>query len=54
MRKSWNVEHIRNLFLNLESKLELHRVVLTTLRTSPKKFTLTVVEMDQRFVRSWQ
>ncbi len=37
----------RNLFLKLTSNLGLHHVVLTTLKTSPEKITLTLVEMQQ-------
>ena len=44
---SWNIGDIRNLFLKLKSKLGLYHVVLTTPKTSPKKLTLTVVEMQQ-------
>ena len=44
---SWNNGVNRNLFLKLKSKLGLYLVVLTTPKTSPEKFTLTVVEMQQ-------
>ena len=44
---SWNIGENRNLFLKLKSKLGLYYVVLTTPKTSPKKHTLTVVEMQQ-------
>ena len=44
---SWNIGENRNLFLNLKSKLGLYHVVLTTPRTSRKKMTLTLVEMQQ-------
>ena len=44
---SWNIGENRNLFLKLESKLRLYYVLLTTPKTSPKKFTLTLVEMQQ-------
>ena len=44
---SWNIGDKRNLFLKLKSKLGLYHVVLTIQKTSPKKFTLTVVEMQQ-------
>ena len=44
---SWNIGDNRNLFRNLKSKLGLHHVVLTTPKTSPDKFTLTVFEMQQ-------
>ena len=40
---SWNIGKNRNLFLKLKPKLGLYHVVLTT----PKKLTLTVVEMQQ-------
>ena len=43
---SSNIEDIRNLFLELKSKLGLYHVVLTTPKTSPEKLTLTVVEMQ--------
>ena len=36
----------RNLFNKLESKLGVHHVVLTTLKTSPEKFTLTLDDMQ--------
>ena len=44
---SWNVGADRYLFLLLKSKLGLHHVVLKTPKTSPKKLTLTAVEMQQ-------
>ena len=44
---SWNIGDNRNLFLKLKSKLGLYHVVLTTPKTSPKKLTLTIVEMQQ-------
>ena len=44
---SWNIGDIRNLFLNLKSKLGLYHVVLTTQKTSPEELTLAVVEMQQ-------
>ena len=44
---SWNTGDNRNPFLKLKSKLGLYHVVLTTLKTSPEKLTLTVVEMQQ-------
>ena len=43
---SWNIGDNRNLFLKLKSKLGLYHVVLTTLKTSPEKLILTVVEMQ--------
>ena len=47
VKMSWNIGDNRNLFLKLKSKLGLCHVVLTTSKTSLKKFTLTVVEMQQ-------
>ena len=44
---TWNLGENRNLFLKLKSKLGLYHVVLTTPKTSPEKFTLTIVEMQQ-------
>ena len=44
---SWNIGENRNLFFKLKSKLGLYHVVLTTPKTSPEKFTLTLVEMQQ-------
>ena len=45
---SWNIIDNRNLMiLKLKSKLGLYHVVLTTSKTSPANFTLTVVEMQQ-------
>ena len=44
---SWNIGENRNLFLKLISKFGLYHVELTTPKTSPKKVTLTVVEMQQ-------
>ena len=44
---SWNIGDNRNFFLKLKSKLGLYRVVHTTPKTSPEKFTLTVVEIQQ-------
>ena len=43
----WNNGENRNVFLKLKSKMGLYHVVLTTPKTSPEKFTLTVVEMQQ-------
>ena len=45
-KMSWNIGVIKNFFLNLNSKLGLCHVVLTTPKTSPGKLTLTVVEMQ--------
>ena len=42
----WNIGDDRNLVLKLKSKLGLYHVVLTTPKTSPKRLTLTVVEMQ--------
>ena len=47
VKMSWNLGDNRNLFLKLKSIVGLYHVVLTTPKTSPKKFTLTVVEMQQ-------
>ena len=44
---SWNIGGNRNLFYKLKSKLGLYHVVLTTAKTSPKKITSTLVEMQQ-------
>ena len=44
---SWNTGDNSNLFLKLKSKLGLYHVLLTTPKTSPKKLTLTRVEMQQ-------
>ena len=44
---SWNNGDNRNLFLELKSKLGLYHLALTTPKTSPKKVTLTLVEMQQ-------
>ena len=44
---SWKIGVNRNFFLKLESKLGLYHVVLTTPKTSPEDFTLTVPEMQQ-------
>ena len=44
---SWNIGDNRNIFLKLKSKLGLYHVVFTTLKTSPAKLALTVVEMQQ-------
>ena len=43
----WNIGDYRKFFLKLKSKLGLYLVVLTTLKCSPEKITLTVVEMQQ-------
>ena len=47
VRMTWNNGENRNLFLKLRSKLGLYHVVLTTLKTSPEKTTLTFVKMQQ-------
>ena len=44
---SWKIGDTKNLFLKLKSKLGFYQVVLTTPKTSPKTFTLTVFEMQQ-------
>ena len=41
---SWNIGDKKNPLLKLKSKLGLHHFVLTTLKTSPEKTTLTKVE----------
>ena len=46
IKMSGNIRDNRNLFLKLKSKLGLYHVVLTTPKTSPKKLTLTVVEIQ--------
>ena len=47
VRMSWNIGENRNLFRKLKSKLGLYHVALTTPKTSPEKFTLSLVEMQQ-------
>ena len=44
---SWNIEDNRNHFLKLKSKSGLYYDVLTTPKTSPKKLTATVIEIQQ-------
>ena len=44
---SWNIGENRNLVLELKSKLGLYLVVLTAPKTSPGKYTLTLVKMQQ-------
>ena len=44
---NWNIGENRNLFLELESKLRLYHVEVTTPKTSPDRITLTLVEMQQ-------
>ena len=44
---SWNIGDIRKLFLKLKTKLGLYHFVLTTPKTTAKKLTLTVAEMQQ-------
>ena len=44
---SWNIGNDRKLFLKLKSNLGVYHIVLTTPKTSPENFTLTVVEMQQ-------
>ena len=43
----WKIGKNRNLFLKLKSKLGLYHIVLTTPKTFPKKFTSSLVEMQQ-------
>ena len=43
---SGNIGDNRNLFLKFKSELGLYHVLLTTTLTSPKKLTLTVIEMQ--------
>ena len=47
VRISGNIGDFRNLLLKLISKWGLYHVVLSTPKTSLKKLTLTVVEMQQ-------
>ena len=42
---SWSIGDIRNLFVNVKSKLRLFHVILKTPEASPEKLTLTVVKM---------
>ena len=44
---NWNIGENRNLFLRSKTKLGLYHVVLTTLKSSPTKITLTKAEMQQ-------
>ena len=44
---SCDIGALRNLFFKLKSKLGLYHVVFTTPKTSLKKLTLTVVEVQQ-------
>ena len=44
---SWNIRENRNLYFKMKSELGLYHVVLTTPKTSPEKFTVTLVEMQQ-------
>ena len=44
---SWNIGKYRNLFTKLKSKMGLYHVALTTPKTSPKKLTFNVDEMQQ-------
>ena len=44
---SWNIGENRNLFPKLKSKLGLYHLVQTKPKTSPDKFTLILVEMQQ-------
>ena len=44
---SWNIGDNRNFLLKLKSELKLHHVVLTKLKDSADKLTLTLVKMQQ-------
>ena len=44
---SWNIEDNRIVFLKLRTKLGLSHVLLTSSEQTPKKVSLTVVEMQQ-------
>ena len=44
---SWNIGDNRKHFLKLKSKLRLYLIVLLTRKTSPKKLTFTVTDMQQ-------
>ena len=44
---NWNIGDNRKPFCKLKSNLGLYHVVITTPKTSPEKYTLTVVEMQQ-------
>ena len=44
---SWNIGVERNLLPERKSEFGFHHVVLTNSKTSPKKFTITVVEQQQ-------
>ena len=43
----WNIGENKNLYINLQSKLRLYHVVLTTPKTYPEKITLISLEMQQ-------
>ena len=45
---SWNLRDNQNIFVQMTSNMEFHLVVHATLKTSPEKLTLTVVEMQQK------
>ena len=47
IRRSWNVEDNRKVFLKLNMKVGLYHVVLRKVRNSPWKITLTPVERQQ-------
>ena len=44
---SWNIGDNRSLFVKLKLNLGFYHVVVTTLKTSPEKPTLIVVEIQQ-------
>ena len=43
----WNIHDDSNFFLKIEKKLGFHRVVLTKSRMSPRKFRLTLINLQQ-------
>ena len=43
---SWNIGDNRNVFLKLRTKLGLYHVLLTSSEQTPKKVSLTIVEMQ--------
>ena len=46
-RMKWNIGDNRNFCPKLNSKFGLYHIVLTTPKSSPEKFTVTVVQMQQ-------
>ena len=44
---SWNIGDNRNVFLKLRTKLALYHVLLASSEQTPKKVSLTIVEMQQ-------